>query len=392
MPQLVSRGRLQRAADFFEQDQINRVRPHLQHMSPQTARVRSHSVCDSPQKNGDNSDAFSQARIFVQGRCQGMLEEIFSCFSVPDLTDPQGNTLLHVACQNGNKRALRFLLKQGCDINAQNRNGNTPLHYAYAYKYIELATYLESKGADGKIANLHLLLPHECLDCGLKPALLPRDPREIQREKARRNSVPNLPIHGRPDPRALVSEVVVGALEEANVAKAVALQMEEENKLLRRAMEAAKQEVKALAEREEKQQRICLLQDKLLQVEKLRMKALSEEQEHLPSMDQQIEVKAMNSDDVAPHVKAYRAGAEASQDKENIENYKDIQNQFIKDCGAHGGAEKPKKKGLQQPQPPAFLQPRQEKKPQPPPRPARYNEGPMPGLNRVIAMARMRVD
>jgi len=70
-----------------------------------------------------------------------------------DEKDKNGNTLLHVAAQNGNKRIAKLALRQGANINEQNLNGNTVLHYCYAYDNEKLAEYLMSKGARDDILN-----------------------------------------------------------------------------------------------------------------------------------------------------------------------------------------------------------------------------------------------
>ena len=94
------------------------------------------------------------------------------------MTDLQGNTLLHVACQNGNKKAVKFLLRWNCAMSIPNQNQQTPLHYCYGYKYSELAEYLEAKGADATLINAYGLTPKECLEQGLKPTVAggPRKP------------------------------------------------------------------------------------------------------------------------------------------------------------------------------------------------------------------------
>jgi len=164
------------------------------------------------------SDAFSQARVHIQSRNQSELESVCSCITTPELQDMQGNTLLHVACQNGNKKALKFLLKWGCNMSATNRNRNTPLHYCYAYKYTGLAEYLESKGADTNIMNAHGLFPSQCLVSGLRPAVAPL----MQKEN-------------------VDSNLQDGVLH-ANFAKAAAMQKEEENKALRAEIAAMRKE------------------------------------------------------------------------------------------------------------------------------------------------------
>ena len=46
--------------------------------------------------------------------------------------------LLHVCCQNDKKRYAKLMLRHQADINSQNDNGNTSLHYCYAYQFQNL--------------------------------------------------------------------------------------------------------------------------------------------------------------------------------------------------------------------------------------------------------------
>lgn len=62
--------------------------------------------------------------------------------------DDDGNTPLMVAAQNNNKKMVKFLLRKGADINAQNLTGQSALHFCYGLNFHELAKYLETKGAD----------------------------------------------------------------------------------------------------------------------------------------------------------------------------------------------------------------------------------------------------
>lgn len=75
--------------------------------------------------------------------------------------ESSGNTLLHIAAQNGNKRAAKCLLRRGIDINARNHRGNTAVHYCFAYGYVELGEYLISKGGDDLIKNVDGLSCYE---------------------------------------------------------------------------------------------------------------------------------------------------------------------------------------------------------------------------------------
>jgi ankyrin repeat protein len=72
----------------------------------------------------------------------------------PDSKDNNGNTILLVAAQNGNKRIAKLALRYGAQINMFNTMGNTALHFCYEYNYIELADYLISKGANLNIKNI----------------------------------------------------------------------------------------------------------------------------------------------------------------------------------------------------------------------------------------------
>lgn len=78
----------------------------------------------------DVEDVFSYAR---HGRCEE-IERLFSKGLPVDVRDAYGNTVLTIACQNGNKRVAKAVLRRGANINARNHKGNTPLHYCYHCK------------------------------------------------------------------------------------------------------------------------------------------------------------------------------------------------------------------------------------------------------------------
>jgi len=78
-------------------------------------------------------------------------------------TDDNGNTLLHIACQNNNRRIVKLLIKSGMEVNEQNSKGNTPLHYCSQYGFMQLADYLLAHGADDTIPNEAGLLPPQGL-------------------------------------------------------------------------------------------------------------------------------------------------------------------------------------------------------------------------------------
>ena len=77
----------------------------------------------------DLETVFSQAR---HGRIKRLEESLNLGFPV-DSEDSKGNTLLIVAAQNLNKRMMEILLARGANVNHQNAQGNTALHFAMAY-------------------------------------------------------------------------------------------------------------------------------------------------------------------------------------------------------------------------------------------------------------------
>ncbi|CAK4127611.1 unnamed protein product [Aphanomyces euteiches] len=80
-----------------------------------------------------------------------------------DAKDNAGNTLLSVACQNNNKRIAKLCLRKGADVNTQNLNGQTVLHYTHAYGFHDLMEYLMEKGAKDDILNKDGLTCYEGL-------------------------------------------------------------------------------------------------------------------------------------------------------------------------------------------------------------------------------------
>jgi hypothetical protein len=98
----------------------------------------------------DVEDIFSYAR---HGRCAD-IERLLDKGIPLNVRDEYGNTILTIACQNGNKKVAKLVLRRGADINARNHKGNTPLHYCFHYGYGDtLGQYLMEKGANSSIRN-----------------------------------------------------------------------------------------------------------------------------------------------------------------------------------------------------------------------------------------------
>lgn len=125
--------------------------------APSGAATASGSERPPPEPSMDPRQVFSAAR---HGRHKEVEASLVSGFS-PEYADSFGNTLFHVACQNGNKRIAKLAIKFGGDMDAQNGKGNTGLHFLYAYGYAEIAEYFIEKGANEDIVNEAGNLPRQ---------------------------------------------------------------------------------------------------------------------------------------------------------------------------------------------------------------------------------------
>jgi hypothetical protein len=109
---------------------------------------------------------FKKAATLVRHNKYGDLEQLLNQpdWNVPvDYQDEQGNSLLHVAAQNGAKRIAKLCLRRGANINMGNLQGQTPLHYAYGYGFADLGEYLIKRGANDSLRNKDGLTCYEGL-------------------------------------------------------------------------------------------------------------------------------------------------------------------------------------------------------------------------------------
>ncbi|KAF0693396.1 Aste57867_15649 [Aphanomyces stellatus] len=58
------------------------------------------------------------------------------------------NTLMHIACSNGNLNACKYLFMNGMYLNEPNKRGHTPLYYAADCGNLSLVKWMVSNGAD----------------------------------------------------------------------------------------------------------------------------------------------------------------------------------------------------------------------------------------------------
>ena len=79
--------------------------------------------------------------------------------------DEFGNTMLGLACQNGNIKIAKYLISKGANPNHQNKLGQTAGHFAIAYKFYDLSQWLFENGADDTLQNKFHLTAYD----GLSP-------------------------------------------------------------------------------------------------------------------------------------------------------------------------------------------------------------------------------
>ena len=71
-----------------------------------------------------------------------------------EITDSEGNTLLSIACNNGYNKIVKFLLRNGSDVNTKNNEGDSPLHMSCMSGYHRVVKTLIKNGADINSKNL----------------------------------------------------------------------------------------------------------------------------------------------------------------------------------------------------------------------------------------------
>ena len=97
----------------------------------------------------------------------GYADEVVRILESSNISDYKqsetGSSLLHIACQNGNKKMVKLLLRRGANMNAVNVQGETALHYCFKFNYQNIGEYLVSKGADDSITNVSGLTCYEMM-------------------------------------------------------------------------------------------------------------------------------------------------------------------------------------------------------------------------------------
>ena len=104
---------------------------------------------------------------FIEGFGTQYIDGVRKSFFHLNKTDDHGNSLLTIACQNGQMKCAQLLVAKGANPNHQNNQGQTPLHYAMTYNFFDLGAWLadaeKGAGADDQIANMYGLTAYDGL-------------------------------------------------------------------------------------------------------------------------------------------------------------------------------------------------------------------------------------
>ena len=69
-----------------------------------------------------------------------------------------------MCAREGNYHITKFLCEEKAEVNIQNNNGNTTLHYAIGKHFYAIADILTRYGAREDIKNDNGLTPWECME------------------------------------------------------------------------------------------------------------------------------------------------------------------------------------------------------------------------------------
>ncbi|GJJ68065.1 hypothetical protein EMPS_00411 [Entomortierella parvispora] len=111
----------------------------------------------------EEEDVLASAK---KGSIESLREAIAADPSLVSATDDMGMTLLHWACDRGQLDKVKALVEEyHADVNAQDLEGMTPLHYVYMAGWPEVGTYIKSvPGVDLGIADHSGMLAEEYED------------------------------------------------------------------------------------------------------------------------------------------------------------------------------------------------------------------------------------
>ncbi|KAM7447147.1 acyl-CoA binding domain-containing protein 6 [Porites harrisoni] len=127
-------------------------------------------------QDGGNDEIISDANKTVFDWCKEgnvkKLDLLLTRGEDINAQDDQGMTLLHWACDRGHKDVVRYLIKNKARINTQDLDGQTPLHYAATCDFLTIVEELLQSRADCSIADNDGCLPVDVAESSAVKGLL----------------------------------------------------------------------------------------------------------------------------------------------------------------------------------------------------------------------------
>ena len=113
-------------------------------------------------KNLMKRDDFNKLKNLIYNKDENQFK--YECLNISNnydinTCDRNGNTLLILACMNGDFNIVKLLLDNGANPNCANLNKNTPLHYAISHHEYDIADLLIKNGANDDLENINGLNP-----------------------------------------------------------------------------------------------------------------------------------------------------------------------------------------------------------------------------------------
>ncbi len=122
---------------------------------PSTEIIANLISCAKPLPNIENSkDKATPLTVAAQHRNLEVAE--FLIRALPEdvnVQDSNGRTALHYAMHNRDAQMVQFLIDNNANVNAQDSNGRTALHYAIRNNNAKMVEFLIAKGADVNLAT-----------------------------------------------------------------------------------------------------------------------------------------------------------------------------------------------------------------------------------------------
>ena len=114
--------------------------------------------------NPTSDEAVSPVKAVITRGNMELLDFFMSLHVFIFVVDSDNRSMLHHIALNSNENSVaivEMLVERGLDVNAQDCDGNTPLHLALLPFQKDVAKHLMDSGADTEIKNWKGISPHK---------------------------------------------------------------------------------------------------------------------------------------------------------------------------------------------------------------------------------------